>query len=55
MEEKIISHFRDLLGDKLCIIRVAYCKDELKKFCDENNISRDFVINTLKNHLSQQN
>lgn len=49
-EEKVIRYFECLFGSELTLVKV-YKSEHLKKFCEHNNITKEFVLKTIKEHL----
>lgn len=47
---KVIRYFDCLYGGNMTLIKV-YSSPNLKGFCEYNNITKEFVLNTIKNHL----
>lgn len=49
-EEKVIKYFEALFGDNFTLIQALNIKN-FKSFCEYNKVSKEFVINTIKNKL----
>lgn len=49
-EEKVIKYFECQFGNEITLVKV-YKYERLKQFCEHNNITKEFVLKTIKEHL----
>lgn len=49
-EQKILQYFDSLFGDNITLLKVLSF-ESLDEYCEYNNYSKDFIIETIKNRL----
>jgi hypothetical protein len=49
--EKVISYFISILGDEFTLVDV-YTYEDLDEYCECTDVTKEFVLNTIENHLN---
>jgi len=49
-KDKVLKYFNCIFGDDITLLKV-YQYENLKDFCEQNNITKEFVLNIVKEYL----